>query len=47
MKDEVFEKLSIHKKLVQIRKNQKHLYWYLYMLFVFLIIWVLTVGVWL
>jgi hypothetical protein len=38
MKDEVFEKLSIHQKLVQIRKAQRSALWYNYMLFVFLVL---------
>jgi len=42
MDDEVFRRLSIDKKLIQIRKNQKHLIWYIYMLFVLL---VLLIGV--
>jgi hypothetical protein len=38
MRDDVFEKLSIDKKLIQIRKNQKSAVWYNYTLFVLLVI---------
>jgi len=38
MDDEVFGRLSIDKKLIQIRKNQKNAVWFNYTLFVLLVI---------
>ena len=44
MRDEVFEKLSLHDKLTQIRKNQKDAIWYQYLLFVGLVILISVLG---
>jgi hypothetical protein len=38
MDDEVFRRLSIDKKLIQIRKNQNSAVWFNYTLFVLLVI---------
>ena len=44
MKDEIFDKLSLHDKLIQIRKNQKDAITYQYLLFIGLVILMTAFG---